>query len=316
MSHWPNPFIEQRADPFILRHDGLYYFIASVPEYDRLEIRRAADIDGLRTAEPVVVWRKPDSGPMSQLIWAPELHRIDGTWVIYFAATHTHDLDALGMFQHRMFALTCDDADPLTGMWWEKGQVKTPFDTFALDATTFEHQGKHWYLWAQKAPDIAGNTNLYLAELENPWTIKGKPVMLSKPEFDWECRGFLVNEGPAVLVHHDKLFVSYSASATDENYCMGLLWIPLDADPMLASNWHKSPQPVFTTSDENKQYGPGHNSFTQTPNGDDVLVYHARNYTEIEGDPLYDPNRHTRLKLIRWKENGMPDFGIPHADSL
>ncbi|TDN59631.1 glycoside hydrolase family 43 protein [Scandinavium goeteborgense] len=316
MSHWPNPFIEQRADPFILRHDGLYYFIASVPEYDRLEIRRAADIDGLRTAEPVVVWRKPDSGPMSQLIWAPELHRIDGTWVIYFAATHTHDLDALGMFQHRMFALTCDDADPLTGMWWEKGQVKTQFDTFALDATTFEHQGKHWYLWAQKAPDIAGNTNLYLAELENPWTIKGNPVMLSKPEFDWECRGFLVNEGPAVLVHNDKLFVSYSASATDENYCMGLLWIALDADPMQASNWHKSPQPVFTTSDENKQYGPGHNSFTQTPDGDDVLVYHARNYTEIEGDPLYDPNRHTRLKVIRWKENGMPDFGIPHADSL
>jgi GH43 family beta-xylosidase len=44
----------------------------------------------------VVVWRKPDSGPMSQLIWAPELHEIDGKWYIYFAATHTHDLDALG----------------------------------------------------------------------------------------------------------------------------------------------------------------------------------------------------------------------------
>ena len=41
--------------------------------------------------------------------------------------------------------------------------------------------------------------------------------MLSKPEFDWECRGFKVNEGPAVLVHGDKLFISYSASATDEN---------------------------------------------------------------------------------------------------
>ncbi|MFP2422439.1 family 43 glycosylhydrolase [Pseudescherichia vulneris] len=316
MSHWPNPFIEQRADPFILHHDGVYYFIASVPEYDRLEIRRAADIAGLRTAQPVVVWRKPDSGPMSQLIWAPELHCIDGTWVIYFAATHTHDLDELGMFQHRMFALTCDDADPLTGAWQERGQVKTPFDTFALDATTFTHQGKQWYLWAQKAPDIAGNSNLYLAELENPWTLKGLPVMLSKPEFDWECRGFLVNEGPAVIVHGNRLFVSYSASATDENYCMGLLWIDLDADPMEASNWHKSPQPVFTTSYENRQYGPGHNSFTQTPDGRDVLVYHARNYTEIEGDPLYDPNRHTRLKLIHWRENGMPDFGIPHADSL
>ncbi|SYJ25641.1 alpha-L-arabinofuranosidase II [Klebsiella pneumoniae] len=129
--------------------------------------------------------------------------------------------------------------------------------------------------------------------MANPWTLKGQPLRLSQPEFDWECRGFLVNEGPAVLFHGDKLFVSYSASATDENYCMGLLWIDVNADPLR----------------------PGHNSFTQTPEGEDVLVYHARNYTEIEGDPLYDPNRHTRLKRIRWQENGMPDFGIPAADT-
>ena len=135
MNNWPNPFIEQRADPFILRHLNHYYFIASVPEYDRLEIRRAATLEGLRDAEPVVVWRAPQSGPMSQLIWAPELHEIDGKWYIYFAATHTHDLDALGMFQHRMFVIECADSDPLTGRWQEKGQVVTPFDTFALDAT-------------------------------------------------------------------------------------------------------------------------------------------------------------------------------------
>jgi len=80
MSNWPNPFIEQRADPYILRHQDHYYFIASVPEYDRLEIRRAATLEGLREAPPVVVWRKAESGPMSQLIWAPELHEIDGKW--------------------------------------------------------------------------------------------------------------------------------------------------------------------------------------------------------------------------------------------
>ncbi|STT84059.1 alpha-L-arabinofuranosidase II [Klebsiella pneumoniae] len=27
MNNWPNPFIEQRADPFILRHLSHYYFI-------------------------------------------------------------------------------------------------------------------------------------------------------------------------------------------------------------------------------------------------------------------------------------------------
>jgi GH43 family beta-xylosidase len=277
MRHWPNPFIEQRADPFILHHEGQYYFIASVPEYDRLAIRRADSLEALRHAPEVVVWRKPESGPMSELIWAPELHHIDGKWYIYFAAAHTKALDQLNMFQHRMYALECADSDPLTGKWVEKGQIATPFDTFALDATTF--------------------------------------VLLSKPEYDWECRGFWVNEGPAVLEHGDRLFISYSASATDENYCMGLLWIDKSADLRNPANWHKAPRPVFTTSYENRQYGPGHNSFTQTPDGEDVLVYHARNYTEIEGDPLYDPNRHTRLKLVHWNENGMPEFGIPPADT-
>ncbi|MEW7313630.1 family 43 glycosylhydrolase [Buttiauxella gaviniae] len=313
---WPNPFIEQRADPFILQHDDGYYFIASVPEYDRLEIRRAAKLNELPNAEPVVVWRKPAHGPMSELIWAPELHHIDGKWYIYFAATHTQELDQLNMFQHRMFALECADADPLSGKWVEKGQVKTQFDSFCLDATTFKHQGKQWYLWAQKDPNIAGNSNIYLTELETPWAIKGNPVMLSKPELDWECRGFLVNEGPAVIMHGDKLFISYSASATDENYCIGLLWIDVNADPTKAENWHKSPRPIFTTSYENKQFGPGHNSFTKTQDGQDILVYHARNYTEIEGDPLYDPNRHTRLKTIEWDVNGMPVFGVPAKDTI
>lgn len=161
MQNWPNPFIEQRADPFILRDGSDYYFIASVPEYDRLEIRRADSLEGLRTASPVVVWRKPEHGPMSELIWAPEIHHLDGRWVIYFAAAHTQALDKLGMFQHRMYALECTDPDPLTGNWVEKGQVKTPFDTFALDATTFHHQGKQWYLWAQN-PQISPVTPTFI----------------------------------------------------------------------------------------------------------------------------------------------------------
>ena len=235
MQNWPNPFIEQRADPFIIRHQHDYYFVASVPEYDRLEIRKAARLEDLPSAPAVVVWRKPDSGPMSELIWAPELHRINGQWYLYFAAAPTRQLRD-NMFQHRMFVLECQGEDPLTDPWIEKGQVHTPYDTFALDATTFYHQGKQWYLWAQKAPEIAGNSNLYLSEMENPWTLRGTPLMLSRPEYDWECRGFLVNEGPAVVKHGERLFVSYSASATDQNYCLGLLWIAMNADPLQISN--------------------------------------------------------------------------------
>lgn len=311
-SHWPVPLIAQRADPFILRHRQHYYFIASVPEYDRLELRRAATLADLAAAEAVVVWKKHASGEMSELIWAPELHLIDNVWVIYFAAAPSREIKD-GLFQHRMFAIACHDDDPLTGAWHECGQVMTPIDSFALDATHFVHQDRNWYLWAQKDPALPGNSNLYLAELETPWSLKSAPVMLSRPEFDWECVGFSVNEGPAVIRHGNRLFVSYSASATDENYCMGLLWIDVAADPMKAENWQKSPQPVFKTSWENRQFGPGHNSFTVTEQGEDVLVYHARDYTEIEGDPLYDPNRHTCIKTFTWDSDGMPVFGEPPA---
>ena len=45
------PIILQRADPWIYKHtDGYYYFTASVPEYDRIEIRRSKTINGLAKA--------------------------------------------------------------------------------------------------------------------------------------------------------------------------------------------------------------------------------------------------------------------------
>src|SRR5580692_991872 len=70
-----NPVIRQRADPDIYRHtDGYYYFMATVPEYDRLELRRAPTIPGLATAEAKVIWRKHATGIMGSHIWAPEIH--------------------------------------------------------------------------------------------------------------------------------------------------------------------------------------------------------------------------------------------------
>lgn len=48
-----------------------------MPTYDHIELLKATSLAGLASAEPKVVWRKPDSGPMSYHIWAPELHFIE-----------------------------------------------------------------------------------------------------------------------------------------------------------------------------------------------------------------------------------------------
>ena len=78
------PFIYQRADPYILRsEDGSYYFTASVPAYDRIVLRHADTLSGLKGAEEKTIWVKHESGPQSIHLWAPELHRIDGAWYIY-----------------------------------------------------------------------------------------------------------------------------------------------------------------------------------------------------------------------------------------
>jgi GH43 family beta-xylosidase len=305
---WANPLLPQRADPHLSLHDGRYWFTASVPAFDAIELRAADSLAGLAEAMPHTVWRKHDFGPMSWHVWAPELHRIGGRWLLYFAASERDDIWKL-----RMYVLECEGDDPLSNQWIERGRIQTPIDSFALDATTFEHAGTRYLLWAQKDPAIEGNTNLYIGALGDPWTLRGAPVRISRPDLPWERIGFLVNEGPAVLVRNGKVIVAYSASATDANYCMGLLWAEEGADLLDAAAWNKTPHPVFASA--NGQYGPGHNSFTTTPDGrTDLLVYHARDYRDIVGDPLDDPNRHARAQAFGWGADGLPEFGAPVAD--
>jgi len=306
-----NPLIEQRADPWCMRHtDGSYYFTATAPEYDRIELRSASTIAGLRDADVKVIWRKHDKGPMSWHIWAPEIHYIGRNWYIYFAAGRAEDIWAI-----RIYVLECTDPDPLTGEWIEKGQLKTNWESFSLDATTFEHRGMRYLVWAQKDPKIRGNTNLYIATMDSPWSIAGGQVMISKPQYGWEQVGFWVNEGPAVLIRNGHVFISYSASATDHNYCMGLLTANESSNLLDPVSWSKAHLPVFKSSESNRQYGPGHNSFTVAEDGEtDMLFYHARNYRDIKGDPLRNPDRHTRVQRLNWKQDGTPDFGEPVPD--
>ncbi|KAB2335931.1 family 43 glycosylhydrolase [Bacillus mesophilum] len=304
---YPNPLIEQRADPYIVRHtDGYYYFTGSYPLYDRIVLRRAKTIEGLQTSEEVVVWEAHEKGVMSEHIWAPELHYINGKWYIHFAAGEKEDVWGI-----RPYVIETADNNPLEGTWIEKGQVNTNFQSFSLDATTFEHRGKRFLVWAQKVENDT-ISNLYIAEMENPWRIKGEQVLLSTPELEWEQIGFHVNEGAAMIKRNGKVFIAYSGSETNHHYAMGLLSADEDSDLLDPKSWTKTDEPVFSSSETTSEYGPGHNSFTVAEDGKtDLLVYHARPYKEITGNPLYDHNRHARVQQLLWKTDGTPYFGIP-----
>ena len=58
------------------------------------------------------------------------------------------------------------------------------FRWFSLDMTYFEHNNKHYLIWAE----IIGDSSLFMAEInpEEPNQLISSPILLTKPEYDWE----------------------------------------------------------------------------------------------------------------------------------
>ena len=304
------PWILQRADPYVYKHiDGTYYFTASVPAYDTVVLRSSKTLAGLAEAEEKVLWRKHESGPMSKHIWAPEIHYLFGKWYIYFAGGEIDD-----EWEIRPYVLECQGDDPMQDEWIEKGKMvraegdEFSFEAFSLDATVFENKGRWYYIWAEKVGVGKQISNLYIAEMENGYTLKTIQVLLTTPDYDWERHGFWVNEGPGIIKHNGKIFMTYSASETGIQYCVGMLTADEDADLLDPRSWTKERYPVLATNEEKGIYGPGHNSFTKDEEGNDIIVYHARTEAEIVGNPLYNPNRHAMLMKVKWSEDGRPVF--------
>ncbi|SUI69645.1 Alpha-N-arabinofuranosidase 2 precursor [Shewanella morhuae] len=306
------PFIARSADPWVIQaDDGSYYFIASVPEFDRIELRHAATIQALGQAQPKIIWHKHESGPMSIDIWAPELHKIDGRWYIYYAAS---DKDL--RFHNRMFVLGLNGDDPMAGEWQELGRLKTAHDAFSLDATSFQVGEQRYFIWAQQDEAKNYNTGLVIAKMVSPTQTSAQETIITEPLLDWERLGFKVNEGAAVLIKNGKVFVTYSASATDDRYAMGLLWADQTANLLDPKSWHKAPIPVFSSNPALKRFGPGHNSFVLAEDGKtELMFYHARNYLELQGTPLTDGNRHSYYRAISWSADGMPQFDNQLSDA-
>ena len=317
-----NPLLPSGPDPWVTSRNGFYYYMNTTGS--NLTIWRTRDIAALASAEKKVVWRPPADGPYSREIWAPELHRLRGKWYIYFAA------DAGRNESHRIWVLENSAEDPLDGEWTFKGNVADASARWAIDATVFELNSLLYMVWSGWEGAADGAQNLYIAELSDPWTVKGSRVRISTPEYPWEKIGDLkpaapseanpgadprrpihvdVNEGPEFLRHGDRIFLTYSAGGCwTDYYGLGLLSAAASADPLDPTSWHKSPEPVFWLSPSAHAYGPGHNSFFQSPDGkQDWLLYHAN----PESGQGCGRNRSPRAQPFTWKPDGTPDFGRP-----
>src|SRR5687768_11493654 len=240
------------ADPWVVFHEGFYYWCASEND-TAVAVFRSERLT--ERGEKVIVWRAPARGPYSQQVWAPELHRLDGRWYIYVAASNGKNET------HRMIVLESVGEDP-TSEFRFKSQLYTGDEVstgagnrWAIDGTILELGSQRYMLWSGWK-DEQDEQWLYIARMSNPWTISSNRVQIcGNDDYPWErvdetpaTRG--LNEAPQVLRRNDRIFVVYSASASwQTTYKLGMLELAPRSDPMDASSWSKFAEPVLESND-------------------------------------------------------------------
>jgi GH43 family beta-xylosidase len=303
---YTNPLLPSGPDPWVTRDGDTYYYMHTLG--NRLAIWKTKNLADLSHAEEKTVWMPPKEGPNAQSIWAPELHRIDGKWYIYYsAAAAGHDDDA-----HRgVFVLENASADPTSGEWLDKGQVNTAHT--GIDGTTFEYGGQRYFVYS---PYVGPDSVLNIAHMSNPWTLDSAETTLARPDLPWERQGGRqILEGPEFLKGPDgELFLTYSASACwSDDYALGLLSAPVGSNPLEAKVWSKSPKPVLAKSVEAAVYATGHNGFFTSPDGKtNWIIYHANSGPDMKCTPARAPH----IQPFSFGADGKPEFGVPVKEGV
>jgi GH43 family beta-xylosidase len=196
---------DDSPDPWLFRADGKYWI--NYTSANKLIYRSAGKLGALGSAAEHQIWPLPgEVNPEDRdaELWAPETHKINGKWYVYFTATTA----GTGVKLHRMYVLESTTNSP-AGPYEFKSRLEVP-QPFAIDGNVFQLGGKSYLLYS--GGPLFSPSSIYLIELLNPWTTTGPAVEVSSPEYGWEKEGFPINEGPEALIHGNKLNVIYSAS--------------------------------------------------------------------------------------------------------
>lgn len=303
-STFTNP-VWDGADPWMVKHNDEYIYCWSAN--NSINVSRSAKMT--KRGEEKKIWQAPDTGWNRSCVWAPEIHFIQGHWYVYYAAgesgppfihqrtgvLRSANEDVFSDYEDMGVLYTGDNpTDPTSNVW-------------AIDMTILEHKGKLfsiWSGWIKQETTDATQQHLYISEMENPWTMKGKRAKLSSPVESWETGGPLnLNEGPEILKNGGNVFVIYSCreSWLVEYRLAMLQLINPDGNLLDQANWKKT-GPVFQGNSQ--VLGVGHCSFVKSPdNTEDWIIYHSKK----KSAPGWE--RDVRMQSFKWNADGTPNFG-------
>ncbi|OJG24543.1 hypothetical protein RR47_GL000266 [Enterococcus columbae DSM 7374 = ATCC 51263] len=273
------------ADPWVSYEKGRYYYTKTTG--DSVTLWRSKQLETVFTGKQKTIFKIPDE---LESIWAPEIHYLDGRWVVYFAANKANET-------HRMYALTNPSKDPYKGNW-QLTPIKGMDDKFAIDGTILTVKDKNYFIWSgwQGYENVA--QNIYISPMISPTEVENKKIELSHPEYEWEMRQKpFINEGPQVTIKNDTIHLIYSASGSwDNDYCLGELTAKVEADLLNPASWSKAKAPILKSNAE--VYGPGHHSIVSTKDGkQDWIIYHTARWDHSGWHRL------VRMNQVKWQGN-------------
>lgn len=284
-----NP-LNPSADPWLGYADGEYHLATT--QGDCVRLWSARSITGLKDAKPVMIWGKGKG------VWAAEFHQLPDRkgrrWYCYFTQTDGVDI------RHRMYVAESKTGS-IKGPYAEPTQLKTdPKDElYAIDGHVCELQGRLYFLWAGHP-----GHRLYISRMSDPMHLEGERVLI--PASGFGCDE--VREGPYVISHGGRVFLTYSACDTGKpDYKVGCLWADAKSDPMKVESWTQMNEPLLARADQNQVFGPGHHGFFKSPDGrEDWIVYHGKTT-----DAYTYKGRSTRAQKSEWDEKGFPKKVVP-----
>ena len=278
---YQNPvYPDTMADPFVLKHEGVYYAYGTAPggaDGRQIPVLRSTDL---------VEWQALGHALLpngAEHYWAPEVAFHEGRFYMYYSSGSAPE----GTDQQLRVAVSGHPAGPFT----DSGTILVPDQPFSIDAHPYRHSDGHWYLFycvdfLEQDGEHRVGTGIVVDRLIDMHTLAGDPRVVVRPHQDWHVfrkgrsmyggvHDWHTVEGAFVQVHDGQLYCFYSGGAWErENY--GISYVVAD-HPLgpyrVPAGGHEA---LLMRSRPGAVIGPGHNSFTTSPDGSQTwIVYHA-----------------------------------------
>ena len=282
------------ADPYVLEDDGWYYIYGTHAE-DGIVVYRSRDMhswsDLCGKAKGGLALHRDDVWG-EKWFWAPEVYKVGDRYLMTYSAE-----------EHICYA----ESDSPCGPFVQSEKRPYQPDEKGIDSSFFiDDDGTPYIFWVRFT---YGNV-IWVAEMSRDLhevKLETARRLIDAQGATWELRQARVAEGPAVVKHKGKYYLTYSCNHyQSKDYAVGIAV----ADKVTGPYERHPDNPILHRHEG--YVGTGHHTLTPTPKGL-YMVYHAH----YSGEKIHP--RQTLIapiKFVRDKEWGKRRYTLKVSNEL